>query len=114
VRYAEVAAAKHEMLILLWRHFQQRELASGGARGSQFARFLRAHADTLGRHALYEAIQCHLHAADPTVWGWPAWPEDLRDPRGAAVQRFAQEHADAVQYRAWLQWIAHEQLAQAS
>ncbi|AVO47956.1 4-alpha-glucanotransferase [Melaminivora suipulveris] len=114
VRYADVAAAKHEMLVLLWQHFCTQEAGGASARGEQFALFARQHARTLGRHALFEAIQLHLHASDPAVWGWPAWPEELQDPHGEAAARFAREHAQAVRWRLWLQWIAHQQLEQAS
>ncbi|RZJ49347.1 MAG: 4-alpha-glucanotransferase, partial [Acidovorax sp.] len=71
------------------------------------------HAATLEPHARFEAIQIALQARDAAIWGWPAWPEDLRDPQSHAVQAWVQEHADEVAYRLWLQWIAHEQLAQA-
>lgn len=109
VRYAEVADAKHEVLGLLWTHFRAQPL---GARAQAFARFMRERAATLGRHALWEAIQCRLHAADASVWGWPAWPQALQDADGPATQAFAHEHAQEVAYRFWLQWIAEEQLAQ--
>ncbi len=110
VRYAAVAAAKHEVLRVLWAHFGADRQ---GPRQRAFEDFRREHADTLGRHALWEAIQCRLHASDPAVWGWPAWPEALQRHDSAEVRAFAREHADEVAYRGWLQWLAHEQLAQA-
>ncbi|WP_313070298.1 malto-oligosyltrehalose synthase [Melaminivora sp.] len=114
VQYAEVAAAKHEMLALLWQHFCEHEIKAQSGRAHDFEQFLLHEAGTLGRHALFEALQQHLHAADPAVWGWPAWPEDLRDPDGPAVRAFADEHAGAVRYHAWLQWLAQRQLAEAA
>lgn len=109
VRYAEVAAAKHEVLRLLWAHFRAQP---ANARALAFERFTRERADTLGPHALWEAIQCRLHEADASVWGWPAWPEALRDAAGADARAFAVDHADEVAYRFWLQWVAETQLAQ--
>ena len=108
VDYSAVAAAKEQVLALLWRQFRE---GRDSQRTQAFARFSRERADTLGRHALWEAIQLHLHARDPAVWGWPAWPADWQDPEGAAVQAFAREHAEAVAQRLWLQWLAEEQLA---
>ena len=109
VRYAEVAALKHEVLRLLWAHFRAQPR---GERSRAFDDFRRERADTLGRHALWEAIQCRLHAADASVWGWPAWPAALQRHDSAEVEAFAREHADEVAYRFWLQWVAQDQLAQ--
>ena len=114
VDYAAVAALKDAALTRVWQTFQRTARTGDGARGDAFDQFRKDHADTLGPHARFEAIQCTLQSQDPAVWGWPAWPEALRDPQGAAVQAFVREHADVVAYRFWLQWIAHEQLAQAS
>ncbi|RYY99782.1 MAG: 4-alpha-glucanotransferase, partial [Comamonadaceae bacterium] len=110
VDYAGVAAAKEEVLRILWRHFDRNELHSDHSRGNHFLRYMEERQQALGPHALFEALQAHLHAADPNVWGWPAWPEALRDPQGAAVQAFAQEHANDVQFRFWLQWLCELQI----
>ncbi|RYY77728.1 MAG: 4-alpha-glucanotransferase, partial [Comamonadaceae bacterium] len=110
VDYVGVAVAKEEVLRLLWRHFERNELNSDRSRGNHFLRYMQERQQSLGPHALFEAIQAHLHAADPNVWGWPAWPDDLRDPQGAGAQAFAQEHADEVRYRFWLQWLCELQL----
>nr|WP_283254262.1 malto-oligosyltrehalose synthase [Ramlibacter paludis] len=110
VDYPGVAAAKDEVLRLLWRHFEQHELHAGHSRGAHFLRYMREREFTIGKHALFEALQEHLHARDANVWGWPAWPEEYRDPDGAAAQAFAQEHASAVRFRFWLQWLAEVQL----
>ncbi|MDA8445333.1 malto-oligosyltrehalose synthase [Paracidovorax valerianellae] len=114
VRYAEVTTAKQEMLSLLWDEFLRSEWEASSPRAEAFREFMQRNADVLGQHALYEAIQYHLHAIDPGVWGWPAWPEAMQDPHGAAVKAFAQEHAQQVHYRFWLQWLAHEQLDRVS
>lgn len=110
VDYPAVAAAKHEVLQILWRHFERHELHSDHSRGAHFLAFQRERQDTLGRHALFEALQEHLFAQDPNVWGWPAWPQELRDPDGPAVRAFTERHASAIQYRFWLQWLAELQL----
>ncbi|MGP3505751.1 malto-oligosyltrehalose synthase [Paracidovorax citrulli] len=113
VQYAEVAAAKEEMLALLWDEFRQGDWESLSPRGLAFQAFVKEHAATLAPHALFEAIQRHLSRTSPDIWGWPAWPEELRDPQGPAAQAFAKDHAEAVAYHMWLQWTAHLQLGQA-
>ena len=114
VRYAEVTALKETVFAHLWEHFCDTEWKRGTERGREFDSFMAQHEDTLGLHARYEAIQQVQGLADPSVWGWPAWPEALRDPNGSAARAFAQEHPDAVAYRYWLQWLAHGQLEGAS
>ena len=114
VDYHAVAALKDAALACLWQTFRQTAWEGEGTRGAAFDAFRARCAPTLGPHARFEAIQCTLQASDPGIWGWPAWPEALRDPQSPAVQDFLDEHADAVAYRFWLQWLAHDQLAQAS
>ena len=113
VAYSDVAAAKQAVLRLLWAHFNAADTVEALARRKAFTRFMAQHAGTIGRHAAWEAIQHTLHTADASVWGWPAWPAELQRHDSAAVQAFEREHADEVHYRYWLQWLAHEQLAQA-
>ncbi|HSH90849.1 MAG TPA: malto-oligosyltrehalose synthase, partial [Ramlibacter sp.] len=110
VDYPAVAAAKDEVLAILWRHFEKRELHGNTSRGQHFESFMARRRESLGRHALFEALQAHLFAADSNVWGWPAWAAPFRDPEGAAVKAFAREHASEVQFRFWLQWLAELQL----
>lgn len=113
VDYTAVASLKDAALSRLWQTFRRTAWAAQSTRGAAFDQFRAEHAATLEPHARYEAIQCALQSRDAAVWGWPAWPQDLRDPQGAAVQAWVLEHADDVAYRMWLQWIAHDQLAQA-
>jgi (1->4)-alpha-D-glucan 1-alpha-D-glucosylmutase len=110
VDYPGVAAAKEEVLRHLWRHFERHELHNAHSRGAHFLRYMREREATIGQHALFEALQEHLHAQDADVWGWPAWPEEYRDPHGPAAREFARTHASAVQFRFWLQWLAEVQL----
>ncbi len=113
VDYPGVAAAKEEVLRRLWQHFEQHDLAGNTSRGEHFRGFLAQRRETLGRHALFEALQEHLHAADADVWGWPAWPPEYRDPRSAAVRAFERDNGSAVHYRFWLQWLCELQLESA-
>jgi 4-alpha-glucanotransferase len=45
--------------------------------------------------------------------GWRQWPAPFRDPRAAAVRRFAAEHEARLRFHAWLQWLLDRQLARA-
>lgn len=110
VDYEGVAAAKEEVLRILWRHFERHELDKDRSRGAHFLAFMREHEHTLGRHALFEALQAHLFAQDAGTWGWPAWPKEYCDADGPAVRAFREQHASDVRYRFWLQWLAEVQL----
>jgi (1->4)-alpha-D-glucan 1-alpha-D-glucosylmutase len=110
VDYAAVAAAKFQVLKMAYAHFRDRHLAAGDAHASAFRGFQAAGADTLRRHALFEALQEHFHREDPSAWGWPAWPEAYRDPTAPEVASFALEHADRVAFYEYLQWQAELQL----
>ncbi|MBX3619102.1 MAG: malto-oligosyltrehalose synthase [Rhizobacter sp.] len=114
VDYAGVAAAKHEILRLLYRSFRERHLdgrPEGGGRAAEFRRFQAERAPGLRLHAGYEALQHYFHARDPAVWGWPVWPAAFRDPGSPEVRRFMAEHEDEVVYFEYLQWQADCQLA---
>jgi len=114
VRYEEVAAAKAEVLELLYRHFRAHHLERGDARARAFREFQRREGTALRRHALYEALQAHLGERDPQAWGWPAWPAAYRDPDAPAVAAFARTRLEAVEAREYAQWQAREQLERAA
>jgi (1->4)-alpha-D-glucan 1-alpha-D-glucosylmutase len=42
--------------------------------------------------------------------GWQGWPQEYQDPASAAVRAFAKKNAQRVNFHAWLQAIAREQL----
>jgi (1->4)-alpha-D-glucan 1-alpha-D-glucosylmutase len=113
VEYQGVAEQKVRVLALLHAHFRARHLAVGDERARAFRDFCGEHGDSLEKLALFEALQEHFHAADAGVWGWPAWPEDYRDPDSPAVAAFRAAHGERVEYFAWLQWLATLQLAAA-
>lgn len=108
VDHAGVAAAKHEVLELLYLRFQQRP--SGDAEVEALARFRERGGEAVRQHALFEALQAHFHQLDPQVWGWPAWPEDFQDLDHPRVAAFAEEYAQRVGYFEYLQWQASRQL----
>lgn len=111
VDYAGVARAKASVLDALFAHFEQEHIRKGSRRAQQFQAFKSERGGTLRLHALHDALDEHLRGQDADrYWGWPAWPESLRDPHGDGVRAFAAAHASRVDYYAWLQWLADEQL----
>ncbi len=111
VDYPGVAAAKFEILELLYAHFRERHLGAGSARGAAFRGFQEKSGRALRLHATCEALQAHFHGADASVWGWPKWPEPYRERNSPAVARFAGEQLERIEYYEYLQWQAEGQLA---
>jgi len=112
-----VAAAKFEVLELLFEHFRERhlsELAQADETGLAFLAFVAERGEGLRQHALFETLHAHFLASDPALWGWPVWPVAYRDPDSAEVTAFAVQHAQRVQFHQFLQWQAVRQLARAA
>ncbi|MEP7138435.1 MAG: malto-oligosyltrehalose synthase [Caldimonas sp.] len=114
VDYPGVAAAKREVLELLYAHFRRREIAVGSERARAFRAFQLAAGRELRRFALFETLQARFHREDASVWGWPVWPEAWRDPQAAPVLEFEATHGEAIEFHEYLQWQAEVQLERAA
>ncbi len=110
VDYAGVAELKLEILALLYQDFRERYLDSDSERGRSFKAFVAAGAVPLQQHALFDALDRYFRAAAGSASGWLSWPQEYRDVNGAAAARFAGDHPAEVEFYAYLQWLAHEQL----
>jgi len=110
VDYAGVSAAKKAILDILYQHFRDHHLDSGNDRGRAFWDFQEKGGEPLRLYGLFEALQEHFHGDDPSVWGWPVWPEPFRYPSSPAVLRFAEEQRERIEFFHYLQWHASLQL----
>jgi 4-alpha-glucanotransferase len=110
VQYDRVAAAKIEILRLLFTDFSKRHIGSGTTRAMLFHEFVKLGGASLQAHARFDALDQHFRSTVHTASGWSSWPEEFRDPDGGAVREFAAAHAEEVSFYAYLQWLAHEQL----
>jgi 4-alpha-glucanotransferase len=112
VDYVRVARAKLPVLRMLFDEFGRVHLDADTERAREFRGWVAARGEPLRRHALYDALDQHLREQDSRYWGWPAWPEEFRDPATAMVKAFARTHTREVDYYLYLQWLAESQLAQ--
>ena len=87
VDYERVAAAKREVLKVLFAYFRKTHLRWDDARGRAFRNFRHSQRKSLRSHALYEALQEHFHEKDPSVSGWPDWPAEYRNPDSPRSRR---------------------------
>ena len=110
VDYSGVAQVKLPMLERCFAHFRSQHLANGTPRAQDFRAYQAANAPALRRHALFEALQEHFFREDPSVWGWPVWPQAYRNPKAPEVARFAESQAERVTFFEYLQWNADLQL----
>ncbi len=111
VEYNGIAAAKRRVLELLYAQFRQIHLHNEDERARSFRAFQGVRGTALRRHALFEALQEHFRATDSSVWGWPMWPTEYRDPDSKSVVAFTSDHVDRIEFFEYLQWQAEEQLA---
>jgi len=109
VDYAAVDRIKRPVLEALWAHYRRGDAPQEAAARFRAFRGERGHA--LDIHALFEALHERFFARG--LWHWRDWPAGFRDPHGPEVAAFAEAHRERLDFFAWLQWIADEQLAAA-
>jgi 4-alpha-glucanotransferase len=110
IDYPAVAELK---LAVLERLFASLSLYRQGARWQAFEAFRAQQGPSLQRQALFDALYEHFHRRVPVCWSWQAWPAPYRDPASAEVAGFAAAHRARVDFFAYLQWLAQEQLGEA-
>jgi len=113
VDYRGVADVKFEILALLHQDFRDKHLAVRSDRGRDFLDFVARRGLPLQMHARFDAMDRYFRATQGTPSGWMSWPREYRDVNGSAAARFAVEHPAQVEFYAYLQWVAHEQLLRA-
>jgi 4-alpha-glucanotransferase len=109
--YSAVARLKREFLSLTYAAFLS---GADDERRADFAAFRAAATPAVERTFLFTALREWFAATSPANAAWQRWPPEYREPASPAVARFAAEHADALTFVAWQQWIADTQLAAAA
>ena len=107
VDHAGIWGVLSPVLRALWQDSAARE---GGDAG--FAVFRATGGEDLEAHGTFEALAEHFQAQGAQWLG--DWPEEMRRNGTEAVHAFAREHAEAVTYHIWLQYLADRQLEEAS
>jgi len=79
-----------------------------------FEQFRREQGETLERNCLFLALREHFARQAPSLADWHGWPEEYREPTSPAVMRFKEENQDRLDFLAWLQWLADQQLGAAA
>lgn len=111
VDYEAAARLKLPVLRALFDAF--RSHADSGRRHA-FEDFRSQQGDALERFCRFQALREHFAAQAPRQADWRNWPEEYQVAGSASVARFAQQHRDRIDFLAWMQWIADQQLAEAA
>lgn len=113
VNYADVSELKMSILPLLYKEFKSRHLDNDTERAKAFTEFVEEGGASLLHQAAFDALHFTLHKDDPTVYGWPAFPEKYRHFDNSAVKTFISENQELVNLYLYLQWIADGQIHEA-
>ena len=113
VDYGLVAHLKYEFLELLFEHFTANHLNKDSSRARAFRKYCENRGESLKQHALYEVIYTHYKAIDFNNWGWPCWEDLFQQSDSNAVNEFASQNQNKIDYFMYLQWLAEQQLAEA-
>jgi 4-alpha-glucanotransferase len=108
VDYGTAAALKIEILRLIFRAFGE---AASDERRDAFRRFRATNGESLESSSIFQALRRHLSTDDPNRGDWRRWPTEFQIATSRSVHRFAVEHRDEVDFLAWLQFVADQQLA---
>jgi (1->4)-alpha-D-glucan 1-alpha-D-glucosylmutase len=104
--YEGVWRLKREILDRLWAQ------TKNSPEQAAFAQFKRHYGESVARHATFEALSESFAAKGFHRVDY--WPQSYRDVRSPQVEAFRREHPGLVDFHAWLQWLADEQLAAAA
>ena len=105
VDYESVTYAKLRALRRIYNALNRQ-----GAAYARFQKFVAAGGKRLRDLAVYQALMEFFKAQNPDTWGWMQWPPQFQHPESDAVKAHAAQHAHHVEFYAFLQWLADEQL----
>lgn len=89
VDYDTVGELKMTALRYAWQRFSQRQ--QDDASQAHFTAFIEKGGESLYWQAAFDALHGAMRRENKDAWGWPVWPENLREAHGEAVQQFCRE-----------------------
>ncbi|HBV40297.1 MAG TPA: 4-alpha-glucanotransferase [Erwinia sp.] len=107
VDYNAVGDLKITALRHAWQQFSQRQQDDPSQ--THFAAFIEKGGESLYWQAAFDALHGAMLRENEDAWGWPVWPENLREAHSEAVRKFCHEHEDDVRFWLWMQWLANRQ-----
>jgi 4-alpha-glucanotransferase len=99
-------ATRRKLHAALFESFRANGASHNGPLAADYQRFRESGGEALVDHARFEALHAHYYGADFTRWDWRTWDAPHQDPRSAAVEAFARDHALEIDFHVFLQWLA--------
>jgi 4-alpha-glucanotransferase len=100
IDWPAAATAKWKVLHTLYQSFNN----GGHPLFEDFNSFRHAGGEALENHCRFEALRAESSALGISD-NWHEWPEELKDPRGEAIRKFAAEHSELIGFHAFAQWL---------
>ncbi len=113
VDYGSVMDLKLRALKPLYQFFLKNEGAATSDYAKAFSDFKANGGENLKQLATFDAIQDKFKSEGKYIgdnWGWPVWPQELQDYNSPAVAKFADDNAELVDFYAYIQFVALQQL----
>ena len=110
INWPAAASFRHQLLRRLHERFATTASAD---HHRAYNSFRDAGGQDLRDHALFDTLHAAHASTSGTPVPWTQWPADLRDPRSAAAQQYAAEHAQDVDAHIFFQWLASASLKRA-
>lgn len=108
VEYSTVRAIKRRVLRAAFERFFVDHFEKGSERANRMRAFMQDQRGWLEGYALYRALKSRY----AENW-WRGWPAGIRDREPAVLDRVSRELSREVLLHSYIQWIAHEQWAEA-
>ena len=113
VDYQEVSRLKFSVLAKLLESFISRHGLPGSPktdRGREFAAYVQQEGEELRKFATFLTLSEYWHTQGRQYHDWQQWPAEYREPGGAAVVEFAQDHERQLLCHMYAQWLLAGQL----
>jgi len=114
VDYIHVAELKLAALKFAYECCTSKLFNEKPALKTDFDAFIQAGGESLNTLATFEALQMSLKRDGKPHWGWPVFPENMRNASDKAVLNFAKKNKQEITFYLFLQWQASLQFEQAS
>jgi 4-alpha-glucanotransferase len=111
VDYTAVTQLKLEALRLVFDGFNSHATE---VRKREFNAFLEKGGDALAFSSLFQVLRNRFAKTDPTLDAWQRWPKPFQSPTSAETVQIACDHQEEIEFFNWLQWVADQQLYDAS
>ncbi len=109
IDYEAVAALKMRAIRPAFEHFHAHHYQGSTERGVLFREYLKREGGPVRCFGTYLCLHEHFRNTIG-AYGWQEWPEDFRDPEGAAVRAYQAEHEKEILLYCYIQWLLDLQL----